>query len=210
MKQFLSKILLALTMLVHSVPASATWQEASQEVEHTIQDMLAIIENYRGHDQVDMDSLAADIEKVVDRDVDFEYISKWVMGKYYRRAKPAEREKFASVFKQTLIKTYTKTLLGFNIDQHKLVDPTAKSPDDSKQIVSVDVSSKDGEVYTLVNYMVKREEGWKLVNIIINGINLRITFQNQFADMMQRNKYEVGKVVDSWEAQIDTPAEPKS
>lgn len=210
MKRIISTLILTLSSLFYSMTAVATWQEASQEVEQTIEDMLVVIEKYRDQDPVDMEKLTADIELVVDRDVDFEYISKWVMGKYYRRAKPAERAKFAQVFKQTLIKTYAKSLLGFDIDKYSLVEAASKSPDDKKQIVSLDVSSKNGEIYSLVNYMVKRDEGWKLVNIIINGINLRITFKNQFADMMQRNKFKVGKVVDSWEAQIDSPVETKN
>jgi phospholipid transport system substrate-binding protein len=147
--------------------------------------------------------VAAEIEAIVDRDVDFEYLSKWVMGKYYRQATEEERKQFAVVFKQTMIKTYTKSLLEFDIASYKLVEPTTVSPEDDKQIVSVDVTSGAGTVYTLVNYMAKENGSWKLVNVMLNGINLRITFKNQFADMMQRLQYDVGQVVNSWQAQID-------
>jgi phospholipid transport system substrate-binding protein len=51
--------------------------------------------------------------------------------------------------------------------------------------------------------MAKENGSWKLVNVMLNGINLRITFKNQFADMMQRLQYDVGQVVNSWQAQID-------
>lgn len=203
MKRFFVTVFIGLSLFLQSLAAVATWQEASVEVKQTIEDMIVVIDTHRAKQPVDIDAVSSDIEKIVDRDVDFEYISKWVMGKYYRQASDAQRAKFAVVFKQTLIKTYAKSLLEFDIDSYNLVEPTSVSPEDDKQIVSVNVTSKANVDYTLVNYMVKTDVGWKLVNVMLNGINLRITFQNQFAEMMQRAQYDVGRVVDSWETQID-------
>lgn len=203
MQRFLITVFLGLSLLLQSFMVSATWQEASVEVKQTIEDMIVVIDAHRAKQPVDVAAVSSDIEKIVDRDVDFEYISKTVMGKYYRQASDQQRAKFAVVFKQTLIKTYAKSLLEFDIDAYKLVEPTAVSPEDDKQIVSVDVTSKAGTSYVFVNYMVKTDGVWKLVNVMLNGINLRITFQNQFAEMMQRSQYDVGRVVDSWEAKFD-------
>ena len=203
MQRFFVTAFLGLSLFLQSFMAAATWQEASVEVQQTIEDMIVVIDTHRAQQPVDVVAVSTDIEKIVDRDVDFEYISKSVMGKYYRQASDEQRAKFAVVFKQTLIKTYAKSLLEFDIDAYKLVEPSAVSPQDDKQIVSVDVTSKAGVSYTLVNYMVKTDGSWKLVNVMLNGINLRITFQNQFAEMMQRSQYDVGRVVDSWEAKFD-------
>lgn len=203
MQRFFMTVFLGLSLFLQSFTATATWKEASVEVQQTIEDMIVVIDMHRAQQPVDVVAVNTDIEKIVDRDVDFEYISKSVMGKYYRQASDEQRSKFALVFKQTLIKTYAKSLLEFDIDTYKLVEPSAVSPEDDKQIVSVDVASKAGASYILVNYMVKTDENWKLVNVMLNGINLRITFQNQFAEMMQRSQYDVGRVVDSWEAKFD-------
>ncbi|WP_293267055.1 phospholipid-binding protein MlaC [Neptunomonas sp.] len=203
MKRFFVTFLLGMSLAMQPVIAQATWQEASVKVRQTIEDMIVVIDEHRLERPVDIESVTHDIETIVDRDVDFEYISKWVMGKYYRQANHAQREKFAVVFKQTLIKTYAKSLLEFDVEEYDLIATNSVSPVDSKQIVSVNVTSKAGVGYTLVNYMVKADGQWKLVNVMLNGINLRITFQNQFAEMMQRSRYDVGRVVNSWEAQID-------
>lgn len=203
MQRFFLTLLLGMSLAFQSLIAQATWQEASVQVRQTIEDMIVVIDEHRAQDPVDLQSVTQDIETIVDRDVDFEYISKWVMGKYYRQASDVQRNKFAVVFKQTLIRTYAKSLLEFDVDTYDLVGANSVSPVDSKQIVSVNVVSKAGVGYTLVNYMVKSDGHWKLVNVMLNGINLRITFQNQFYEMMQRSRYDVGRVVDSWEAKID-------
>ncbi|SIT03016.1 MlaC/ttg2D family ABC transporter substrate-binding protein [Neptunomonas antarctica] len=203
MKRLFLTVIFGLGLFSQSFIAAATWQEASVEVKQTIEDMISVINLHRAEQPVDINAVSDDMEKIVDRDVDFEYISHWVMGKYYRQASDAERTQFAVVFKQTLIKTYAKSLLEFDIDTYNMVEPTSISPEDDKQIVSVNVTSKAGANYTLVNYMVKKDDNWKLVNVMLDGINLRITFQNQFAEMMQRSQYDVGQVVDSWKAKID-------
>lgn len=206
MKRFLTAFVLIFS--VFATTAQASWQEASVEVEQTVKDLVAVIDRYRGQDPLPETAVESDIEAIVDRDVDVEYIANWVMGKYYRQATVAQRKEFAKVFKQTLIKTYSKSLLSFDINSYQLVPATAESPEADKQIVSVDVTSKAGETYTLVNYIVLKKGEWKLVNVMLNGINLRITFKNQFADMMQRNRNDVAAVIASWSAHIDNQPAP--
>lgn len=199
LKAWLAILLLLPTMLANA----ASWQEASVQVEKTIAQMIEVIDRHKQQTPLDEAQLANDIEVIVDRDVDFQYIANWVMGKYYRQATPEQRRQFAQVFKQTMIRTYTKSLLEFDIANYQIVAPNARSPQPDKQIVSVNVASHKGEVYTLVNYMVEKSGQWKLVNVMINGINLRITFKNQFADMMQRHQYDIAAVINNWQAQVD-------
>lgn len=42
---------------------------------------------------------------------------------------------------------------------------------------------------------------WMLVNVAVEGINLRLTFQNQFADMYQSSR-DISAVIDSWEERV--------
>jgi phospholipid transport system substrate-binding protein len=206
MKHILSRTVFAVVALVLSVNVLASYEEAKEQVDTSIKEMIAVVDKYHSPSAPSEDNLITDIATIVDRDVDFTYISSWVMGKYYRQATPEQQAKFAVVFKQTLIKTYAKSLVSFDIKEYAIAPLTSPSPEDDKQIVTVDVTSGDSTVYTLVNYMVKTDQHWKLVNVIMNGINFRITFKNQFADLMQRNGYDVGKVVDSWQSQINPPA----
>ena len=42
---------------------------------------------------------------------------------------------------------------------------------------------------------------WKLINIIINGVNLGLTFRNQFYSLMKKEN-DLDKVIDKWIASI--------
>ncbi len=197
MKQWITTLLLAASLWVNPAMAEASWQEASEVVDAATRDMLALMEREELTLEENTELLMEEIETVISPVVDFPYIAKRVMGKYYRRASDAERERFAEVFKTTLLRTYAKSIAGFELKQYRIQTPSGESPEPEKQVVSVDVSSGNGEVYTLVYYMLKQEQRWTLVNVMVDGINLRITFRNQFADLYQQNR-TIAATIEAW------------
>ncbi len=204
MKQMLTSAALMLSLLLSTLPAQASWDAASGVVEKVTQDMVTLLEE--GVDINDDASLSAAMGRVEQRlegVVDFDYISQRVMGKFYRRANDAERAHFAAVFKHTMVKTYTKALAGFEIARVEVAAQGPESPEPDKQVVTLDVYSGNGTKYSLVNYMLERDGSWQLVNVILDGINLRLTFGNQFADLAERNNGNIQQVIDSWESQVD-------
>ncbi|MDO6514173.1 phospholipid-binding protein MlaC [Neptuniibacter sp. 2_MG-2023] len=181
-----------------------TYNEAGGVIQTATQNVLKLLEREELVVEGQEDQLVAEIDTVLSPIVDFDYISKQVMGKYYRRASKEQRIEFSGVFKTTLLKTYAKALVGFKIDKYEMVPPRKESPDINKQIVTVDVFSADGTKYSLVYYMKKEEGAWKLVNAILDGsINIRLSFKNQFADLMERNKGDVGLVISTWKDKVD-------
>lgn len=197
MKQWITALLLAVTVWVNPAVAEANWQEASDVVDGATRDMLALMERDELTREENTELLMQEIETIISPVVDFPYIAKRVMGKYYRRASDAERERFAEVFKTTLLRTYAKSIAGFELKNYSIQTPAGESPEPEKQVVSVDVSSANGEVYTLVYYMLKQEQRWTLVNVMVDGINLRITFRNQFADLYQQNG-SIASTIEDW------------
>ncbi|MGB0204213.1 MAG: MlaC/ttg2D family ABC transporter substrate-binding protein [Neptuniibacter sp.] len=206
LKTWLSQIRYAFAlvlMFTFSLNVQAKWEEASAVIETSTQDMLKILEQEELLLEEQQDTLLAELDTALSPVVDFDYISKVVMGKYYRRASAEERAAFSDVFKTTLLKTYAKALVGFKIEKFEIVPPKKNSPSPKKQIVSVNVYAGDGTKYALVYYMRKGDEGWRLVNALLDGINLRLTFKNQFADMVQKNRGDVGAVIANWKEKVD-------
>jgi phospholipid transport system substrate-binding protein len=180
------------------------WGEAGGVIEEATQSVLGLLEQDELLEEGQEGQLIAEIDTALSPVVDFAYISKQVMGKYYRKASAEERETFVGVFKTTLLKTYAKALVGFKIEKYEMVPPRKKSPHEDKQIITVNVFSQDGTKYSLIYYMVKDDEGWKLVNAILDGsINIRLSFKNQFADLMQRNRGDISKVISTWKEKVD-------
>ncbi|MBP0048787.1 ABC transporter substrate-binding protein [Marinobacterium sp. AK62] len=200
-KQWILAAMTALALVATPAAAQASWQEASTVVDEATRDMLALMEREEFGNTENLEPLMAEIEKVISPVVDFPYIAKRVMGKYYRRATDAERERFAEVFKTTLLRTYAKSIAGFELDRYKIQAPGAESPEPEKQVVTVEVGSGNGETYSLVYYMLKQGDRWTLVNVMVDGINLRITFRNQFSDLYQQQR-SIGDTIEAWAAKM--------
>jgi phospholipid transport system substrate-binding protein len=194
----LGRICLTVTLwLGVLLPAQADWDSASQVMESATSDMLALVNDARLRQPENIEELMSEIDKLVGESVDFEYIAKSIMGKYYRRASDSEVEDFSVVVKSTLLRTYAKAIVGFDFKEFEIIPPVEQSPDPDKQIVNVNVSAEDGTVYSLLYYMVYKDDRWQLVNVVVDGINLRITFRNQFSGLMEQYG-KISEVIEHW------------
>lgn len=204
--QILIRSVFAFWLMVAAGLAQASWDEAAAVVDGATHNVLAVLDDESMKEEARFGDLLVEIDRVLTPVVDFDYISKRVMGKYYRRANAQQREQFSGVFKTTLLKTYARALVGFQIESYRLAKPAKPSPKAEKQAVSVMVKSANGTEFTLVYFMLKREGVWTLVNASLDGINLRLTFKNQFASMAQEQRGKVAAVIASWKKQVDTAA----
>lgn len=204
--QILIRSVFAFWLMVAAGLAQASWDEAAAVVDGATHNVLAVLDDESMKEEARFGDLLVEIDRVLAPVVDFDYISKRVMGKYYRRANAQQREQFSGVFKTTLLKTYARALVGFQIESYRLAKPAKPSPKAEKQAVSVVVKSANGTEFTLVYFMLKREGVWTLVNASLDGINLRLTFKNQFASMAQEQRGKVAAVIASWKKQVDTAA----
>lgn len=201
----LGGVLLSLVMVL-PVQAAA-WDDARQVVEDATQRMFAVLEDEGLRDEARLDDLLQKMDAVLDPVVDFPYISKLVMGKYYRQATDADRDQFAAVFRTTLLKGYAKAMVGFDIRSYEVLPQRSESPEPDKQIVSVEVTSANGTKYQLVYYMLNTDSGWRLVNVLLDGVNLRLNFKSQFSDLAQKQRGDVTKTITAWESYIDSSAQ---
>jgi phospholipid transport system substrate-binding protein len=207
-RKLFSTTFVAVTALLWVAQAQANtpaWQEASGVMDKTTREMLAVVEDETLKSPENIDRMMTEVERVISPVVDFPYIAKRVMGKYFRRASDEEMQRFSEVFKTTLLKTFAMAVVGFEFERYEIVPPNADSPEPDKQVVTVNVSSGNGNTYVLVYYMLKQDGRWTLVNVMVDGVNLRLTFKNQFADLYQRSNGITG-VIDSWESQVSVDA----
>lgn len=130
--------------------------------------------------------------------MDTDGISRRVMGQYFRQATPAQQTEFARVFKQSLIRTYAKGLTAYE-NQKIVFKPYKAGPDAKKAQVDVDVYGNNGQIYP-VNFQLQQDKAgaWKVQNLILNGINLGLTFRNQFASAVESNKGSIDKAIAGW------------
>lgn len=176
-----------------------------EDVEKITSSLLATFEKNLDQYKKDEALFVAEVDRQLSPVVAFGTIARGVMGKYSRRARPEQIDRFSTVFKDSLISFYGKALL--KLDDTRLtidkVDPVPEAvlrgyQSGKVRLVPVDMTIRTSTNTVAISYsMVYLEGGWKIRNIIVDGINIGIQFRNQFAEAM--SKYgDIQYVVDHW------------
>ena len=142
------------------------------------------------------------IDGVLSRVIDFDWIARNVMGPYGKTASSAQRATFSEAFRAGLVATYGRGLLSYS-DQEIVVLPGAEDYTIKRKItVRQEIRGADGN-YPLEYTMGLSKAGqWRVINVIINGINLGKTFRNQFVQASQKNGGDIDTVIANWGSEV--------
>lgn len=188
-------------------------QDPYQVVQQTTEQVLAIVKDAKGYSAKDPKRFNTEVTTVMDKVIDFDDFARSVMGTYasgqrYKALtseadKAAFRERiqrFSSTFKQGLIDTYASSLLSFNGEKVATLPP--KKGDDlatGSATVMQNIFNGAGRSYVVQYSMRRNKTGeWKLHNLIIEGINLGLTYRSQFAAAAEKYHGDLDKVIANW------------
>lgn len=205
--------------------ANAATEDPYQIVQQTTEQVLAIVKEAKGYAQKEPERFHKEVTTVLDKVVDFDHFARGVMGSYASaqryKALTSEAEKaafndriqrFSSTFKKGLIDTYANGLLNFNGQKIETL-PLRKGDNPASGSVSIvqNIYNDTGKPYVIQYSMRRNKAGeWKLQNLIIEGINLGLTYRSQFAESADLNKGDLDKVIANWKVEPKVANEVKA
>ena len=129
--------------------------------------------------------------------VDVGLVSRLILSKAYRTATEEQILLFQTRTKKLLLDTYITALLEF--EDYEL-ETSRKIKENKNKTLEVEInffSASDSFKAKFTLYKNKQGE-LKIINIIIDGINLGLTFRNQFQDNLKNEKYDLDKAIETW------------
>ena len=173
-------------------------------IDKNAQEMVEILTNESYLFESDRSLYEQKIKDIFEPMIDFRRVAASVMGKkYYLLATKDERSQFVEIFKDSLLDTYAETLAQWGdstittklpIEKYELVKNV-----EVKQILDTGTST-----YPISYKLRKSEDGWKIINIIINGVNLGLTFRNQFQALAITNDENISMTLQNWVSDAGT------
>jgi phospholipid transport system substrate-binding protein len=144
------------------------------------------------------------VEKNIEPYVDFDGFAKGVMGQYYRQANDAQRTQFTVTFRKSLIRTYANGMAAYD-NQKIIFKPYVAGDDPKKAQVDMDImTASNGAVPVTYQLALNSQDQWKVKNVIINGMNLGLTFRNQFGSTVEANRGNLDKAIANFIPAADT------
>ena len=171
---------LAAPTFAQDTAAAASTQQTPEQVVQTIaHDLDTTIAGHRDELKNNKEKLIAVIDDVFLPHFDIDYASILVLGQHAREATPAERERFAKAFYNSITNRYAEGLLNYTKGA-VVVLPFNGDLNDKRTVVRTQVVLEDGKKVS-VDYAFRkgRNGDWKAYDVIIEGISYVTNYRNQ-------------------------------
>jgi len=151
-----------------------------QLVRSTTDQMLALFVENRQMIERDPRSLYGLVDDIVLPHFDFQRMSQWVLGKYWRSASAEQREKFLQEFRNLLVRTYSSLLFDYTSQTIEYL-PSRITHNGERATVRTVINGTDGAKIPIVYSMYRKNNNWQVYDVAIEGISLVSNYRSTFA-----------------------------
>jgi len=174
-----------LLALVLSVPAAGATEPGPEALVRQITDdvMDAILKD-KALQAGDKEKALALAEQKILPHVDFRAMTQLALGRNWSKATPAQQEQVVNGFRSMLIRTYSNAIGAYR-GQRMEVKPTRVDPGDTDVTVRNSYLSPGRPAVEVDYRMEKTPEGWKIYDIVFDGVSLVATYRSEFAQQVR-------------------------
>lgn len=155
--------------------AQVTPEQPSQVIEAAAQQTLHALDADRAAYRNDPAKIQGVVDQYLLPHFDSQLAAQLVLGRYWRKATPAQRQEFISAFIHSMLDTYGSALLDLTANTLK-VYPSHVPPDKTDATVRTDVTRANGARDSVIFYMKKTSEGWKVWDVHFDGISYVVSY----------------------------------
>ena len=169
-----------------------------QFIDSQAQEMVSIIRNNQALYTNEPELFKDKINTVFEPMVDFRRVGASVMGKkYYLAASKSQRLQFIESFKTSLLDTYSSTLAQWGDQKIVTIFPEVSELKTTQDVQQNLITSSN--IYP-ITYKVRKDKNgnWLIINIIVNGVNLGLTFRNQFQALAKEHNENIDEIIKHW------------
>ena len=118
-------------------------------------------------------------------DFDGTGIARFVLGRYWRSTGAEEQQEFVKLFEDYVAFVYAARLANFGGETFKI---RGSRSDGDAVIVSTDVINPDSTSPLRIDWrLVNDNHGYKINDVIVEGVSMAVTQRSEFASIIQRN-----------------------
>jgi len=192
---------LALTLMAFCVASvhAGPEEDLLQYVDDNTQRLVEQLNTERGLYEQDPEAFYRNMDDALEGFVDFRRIAARVMGRYARQATPEQRNAFVVKFKRSLFDSYAQALVSAEDFSIKVNDASINPQDDNRASVAMEVITASGNRHSVTYSMYRKEGGsWMMENVIVEGVNIGLSFRDRFTQEMEASRGQVQVVIEGW------------
>ncbi len=198
-------LMLSLIMSTGWIAAAAIAEEGTPtEVIETAVALLAEKLDGRKEELADdRPALYALIDEILLPRFDRKFSAQLVLAKHWRTATEVQRERFIDAFYQSLLRRYADGIFEFDQDRVNVL-PFRGDLEKPRATVRSSVIMNDGTKVAVDYELVKRDSGWLLFNVVIEGVSYVRNYRTEVDSEISSSSLD--EVIERLERESTAPA----
>jgi phospholipid transport system substrate-binding protein len=187
--QTIARVLFAAAAFFAGVAATAALaQDIAPDalVRKSIDEVLGIVKADKELQDGNQKKLFDLIEDKVLPHFDFSRMTRLAVGRNWAQATDAQKESLTREFRTLLVRTYSTSLSQYR-NQTIDVKPLKIPAQDTEVVVKTLVNQNGGPLIPIDYGMAKTDKGWKVYDVIVDGVSLVTTYRGSFNDQIQKS-----------------------
>jgi phospholipid transport system substrate-binding protein len=109
------------------------------------------------------------------------------VGRAWATATPEQKKKLVNEFRNMLVRTYSNAISAYEGQQMKVL-PVRMKPGDTEATVRNQFVRPGAPKPVLLDYqMRKADQGWKIYDIVVEGVSLVLTYRSEFDAVVKQD-----------------------
>lgn len=124
--------------------------------------------------------------KVLNSNLDFDYISKFVLGVYGRGISQEQLEKFSKQFSELNVYSYVKKFESYTDSKIEVIDVQNGKKEGQYFVSSKVLAMNPGDKDYGVDWRIKKDgDKYKVIDVIIEGVSMAMSYKNEYAPILK-------------------------
>lgn len=141
------------------------------------------------------DQKKSEFKKLLDASFDLDTIGRFVLGKYWNSATPAQQQEYSRYFKQMVVNVYAGRFGEYKGQKFEVKSVQTVNATDS--LVTSFIYPVNGGDPVQVDWRVRQKGGtFKIVDVLVAGVSMSITQRSDFASVIQRGGGDLNVLID--------------
>jgi len=154
-------------------------------VKVTVNDVVADMDTNQEVYSADQAKLRAMVHERVAPHFNFDRMTQLAMAANWAKATPDQRKQVSTEMLELMIRTYANSMFKFRNHPLDLVDEKILNP--RTAVVRLSVTTDSGQNVTVMLRMEKRQGPWQVIDVVIDGVSMVITYRGTFAEEISRS-----------------------
>lgn len=164
---------------------------ANSLVEEAATGMVEALKNEKGRLRNDPDYIYELLDNHLLRHVEFDAVSRLVLGRYWRQTTEEQRERFSEALTNIATALYVKSLQSFDNEKINVLPRTYTSSDGDRAMVQTKIEQDKGnDISVDYKLFLNKNNEWKIYDVIIEGISLVQTYRDQIGYEVEKRGVE--------------------